>query len=660
MASANGGTNGGNGNGRKAKDAPSGKLELTWTNKDRALLAHEDGSYEWVPKRDRRVAEVRLLHDAGTVGEVFPDPVRVQDNLLIRGDSLHALVTMTKLPEFAREFEGKVKLCYLDPPFNTGQSFEHYDDGLEHSVWLTMMRDRLVEIKKLLAPDGSVWVHTDDVEHAHLRVLMDELFGRECFVSSVIWRSTDNSNNDAKQFSQDHNVILVYSPDPDWRPNVPPRTADQGKHFKNPDNDPRGPWFDGNPVGSPNPRENLRYTLTSPQGHKIPPPPNGWRWSPDTMKAKMATGEIRFSEDGKRIIRRTYLADQTVLPPSSLWADIEETGSNRQAKYELKKLFPGIATADLFDTPKPERLMRRIIHLSTNPGDIVLDAFAGSGTTAAVAHKMGRRWITVEAKRETIDAFTAPRLRMVVEGKDPGGVTSRKMRVAEGDLPEDVTAEDAQRFTTLLGKFAETLAPVWDEEPEGEDAKKLAKTVRTAVEAQMRALRAAAKTREKTLTDWEGGGGFRVLDVGPSMFEEDAGLVVLAEWAVNGKLAESVAAQLGFAFEPDGVFAGRKGRVRLAVVDGHANAELAKTFLELLGSNERLTLCATSLDSDVAELLRRKAPGSRVRIVPEDLLLAYATASSWRVSVADSLEVRDAPVDTPNGQTEATPTKATA
>jgi adenine-specific DNA-methyltransferase len=146
-----------------------GRLELTWTNKDLRLLARDDGRYTWVPPADYRVAEVRLLGDAGTVGAVAAPDARARDNLLIRGDALNALHSLAALPEFAREYLGKVKLAYLDPPFNTQQSFLHYDDALEHSVWLTMMRDRLLQVKALLSDDGSVWVHCDDSEIAAIQ-----------------------------------------------------------------------------------------------------------------------------------------------------------------------------------------------------------------------------------------------------------------------------------------------------------------------------------------------------------------------------------------------------------------------------------------------------------------------------------------------------------
>jgi adenine-specific DNA-methyltransferase len=256
-----------------------------------------------------------------------------------------------------------------------------------------------------------------------LKVLLDEVFGRSCFVASIAWRSTDNSNNDAKQFSVDHNYILVYGKEAGWQPK---KLADQSKrtHFSNPDNDPRGAWFDGNPLNSPKPRPNLTYTIRGPQGHIIQPPSNGWRWSRETLAEKLATGEIRFTPDGKRIRRRTYLTDMKGLPPSTVWTDIEETGHNRQAKYELRNIFNEKESSELFATPKPERLISKILELSTESGDLVLDSFAGSGTTGAVAHKMNRRWIMIELGEH---CFTdvIPRIKKVLSGDDNGGISER-------------------------------------------------------------------------------------------------------------------------------------------------------------------------------------------------------------------------------------------
>ena len=224
-------------------DAPryQGRLELTWTNKDQALLWTEDGTYRWLPPSDYRVAEVRLLHDAGEVGDVGPASRRAADNLLIRGDALNALTSLARIPEFQREYLGKVKLAYLDPPFNTQQAFEHYDDALEHSVWLTMMRDRLLEIRKLLAADGSVWVHLDDTEVHRARCVLDEVFGSDGYLATVVWQSSQTASAETG-IANTSDFILVYASDRDqWRRvrNGLPKTEKQSARYRNPDNDAR-------------------------------------------------------------------------------------------------------------------------------------------------------------------------------------------------------------------------------------------------------------------------------------------------------------------------------------------------------------------------------------------------------------------------------------
>jgi adenine-specific DNA-methyltransferase len=378
------------------------KLELTWIGKDvrpklepRILLEEPSKSYH---------AKHRVTDD-----DLF-------DNRLIFGDNLLALKALEQ------EFTGKVKCVFIDPPYNTGSAFTHYDDGLEHSLWLSLMRDRLEIIRRLLSEDGSLWITIDDNEAHYLKVLCDEVFGRKCFVADVVWRTSDNSNNNVTKFSLDHNNVLIYAKGSDWGPNFLDDPKKR-KHFKNPDNDPRGSWFDGNPVNNPGLRPNLQFNITSPTGYVIKHPPNGWRWSLDTINEKLSTGELRFSEDGKRLIRRTYLADmEKGLPPSTLWTDLEETGHNRQAKYELKNLFPDVPVTSLFGTPKPERLIEKIVRLATSPGDLILDSFAGSGTTGAVAHKMARRWIMVELG-DHCHTHIIPRLQKVIDGEDKGGAT---------------------------------------------------------------------------------------------------------------------------------------------------------------------------------------------------------------------------------------------
>lgn len=375
----------------------TGRLELTWV-----------GKYE------EKVVEPRILLEDND--KSYGDPA--SDNMLIHGDNLIALQALQQ------NYAGKIKCIFIDPPYNTGSAFEQYDDSVEHSLWLSMMKPRIELLRELLADDGTLWISLDDNEVFYLKVLCDEIFRRTCFVGTIVWRSSDNSNNDAKQFSSDHNYILVYSKTEGWVSKRVKRNTAQAKHYSNPDNDPRGPWFDGNPVGSPNPRPNLTYDIIAPNGNVIKPPLNGWRWSKETLEEKMKTGEIRFNKDFTNIKRRTYLNEMGDIPPSSLWADLEETGHNRQAKYEQKKLFPDKNKNWWFATPKPERLIRKILTIATNEGDFVLDSFLGSGTTTAVAQKMHRRWIGVEMGDQCY-THCKPRMDMVVDGEE-GGISKNE------------------------------------------------------------------------------------------------------------------------------------------------------------------------------------------------------------------------------------------
>lgn len=407
---------------------------LDWVNKNQAKEVTREVAYH-------------LLKPVSTHGDTSGT---YADNLVIQGDNLLALKAL--LPFYA----GRVKCIFIDPPYNTQSAFEHYDDKLEHSQWLSMMYPRLVLLRDLLADDGSIWISIDDREAHYLRVLMDEVFGRLNFVANVVWRSSDNSNNDAKTFSVDHNHILTYSRTPGWLTNKLD-SIDKRSHFKNPDNDPRGPWFDGNPLNSPKPRENLRYDLTAPNGNVIKPPANGWRWEPETMQEKFASGEIRFNAAMTGILRRTYLEDMKGLPPSTLWIDLDKTGHNRQAKTEQKKLQD--AEHELFATPKPEKLMREIMEIATSAGDLIVDSFLGSGTSAAVAHKMGRRYIGIEMG-DHAHTHCVPRMKKVIAGEQ-GGVSAEMEWQGGGGFRFCVLGQPAfdsggrinadVRFATLAG-----------------------------------------------------------------------------------------------------------------------------------------------------------------------------------------------------------------
>lgn len=334
------------------------------------------------------------------------------DNLVIKGNNILALSSLLK------RYEGKVKCIYIDPPYNTGTDSFNYNDKFNHSTWLTFMKNRVELAWRLLSTDGSFWITLDDKEAPYLRVLLDEVIGRNHYITTISWKHSDSSNNNALVFSEDYNVILVYAKDPNWKPKFL-NDPEKRKHYKNPDNDPRGPYFDGGDVNNPGLRPNLQFDITTPSGKIIKHPANGWRWSRETMDKMFETGELRFSEDETRVIKRRYLADMKGLPPSNLWINHKRTGHTREAKYEQKALFPGIAPALLFATPKPELLINYIFDLATEEGDLILDFFMGSGTTQAVALKKRRQFIGIE-QMDYIEEFAIPRLEKVISGEQGG------------------------------------------------------------------------------------------------------------------------------------------------------------------------------------------------------------------------------------------------
>lgn len=522
----------------------TGRLTLTWANKDRALLSHGESGYEWVDRDDPRAREVRLLNEVDRVGEVAGD---ASDNLLIRGDSLDALRALVHTPELAAEYRGKVKLVYIDPPFNTGQAFEHYDDSLEHSVWLGMMRERLVLIKELLSPEGSVWVHLDDAEMAYCKVLMDEIFGRQNFVATITWQRTNSPRNSARFLSADVDFVLMYALDASrLATNMLERSASMDEKFKNPDNDPRGPWFAAD-LSARNFYSRGSYDAVTPSGRSIGPGAGRyWSISEEKLAAMDQDGRIWWGVNGtNKPTRKLFLSEvQQGRVPSTMWLP-EEVGYVRNGKQETKALLGG----EPFSTPKPERLMERLIQIATSPGEVVVDCFAGSGTTAAVAHKMGRRWVTVELSENTADTFTKPRLAKVIAGNDPGGITES--------------------------------------------------------------------------AGWSGGGGFRDLRIARSIWEvhatDGAIDVYRAEFVNTETLTRSVAAQLGYRLIDDPVFSGVRGRSRLAVIDGVADATAVADIVAALAEGQTAMVAATSVTDDAQTTLRDLSKGSRLIRIPRDL-----------------------------------------
>ncbi len=366
---------------------------------------------DWLNQQDaKRVAQkvpYRLLE---TVPELCVGDLNTE-NMLIQGDNLQALKAL--LPMYA----GKVKCIYIDPPYNTRSAFEHYDDNLEHSVWLSMMYPRLELLRELLTEDGSIWVSIDDNEAHYLKVMMDEIFGRKNFVANVIWQKKFAPQNDTKLMDTNHDQIIVFGKNKDQTAfNLLPRTDVMNARYKNPDNDPRGPWTSDNPLRREF-REYAFYEITTPAGRKVSPPPgSSWRFNKEDVPRLIAENRLWFGKDGSGVPRiKRFLSEvKDGIIPQTIWPH-DVVGNTQEAKKEVIAL----NKMDIFDTPKPERLIKRVFEIATNPNDLILDSFLGSGTTAAVAHKMNRRYIGIEMG-DHAQTHCQPRLQKVVEGEQGG------------------------------------------------------------------------------------------------------------------------------------------------------------------------------------------------------------------------------------------------
>ena len=388
-----------------AQDRKLQKLELTWV-----------GKYDEQQPLEPRILIENPEYSYGEVETgVLPNGKPWKGNMLIHGDNLLALKALEQ------DYAGQVKCIYIDPPYNTGNAFEHYDDGVEHSIWLSLMRERLVLLRNLLSDDGSIWISIDADESHYLKVLCDEIFGRKNFIDEVIWQRAYAPINLKKTLSRSHDTILVYAKNfsDGYSLNKLPRTEEQNKDYKNPDNDPRGPWKAGNPSVGPAVERNI-YEIVSPSGRvQLPPKGRSWLYSKERFEELLADNRIWFGPDGNNIwAPKMFLSEvRDGVVAQTLWT-YKEVGHNQDAKKEIKAL----EFETIFATPKPERLIERVLTLGSNEGDIVLDSFLGSGTTAAVAQKMGRRYIGVEMGNH---AYThcAVRLKKVIDGTDQGGIS---------------------------------------------------------------------------------------------------------------------------------------------------------------------------------------------------------------------------------------------
>lgn len=426
--------------------------------------ADEKYGLNWHGKRAAR--QLALTPSTGTLRPCRDESVDwdTTQNLMIEGDNLEVLKLLQK------SYAGKVKMIYIDPPYNTGQDFVYPDNfqdsiknyleltgqvesgrriasntdasGRFHTDWLNMLYPRLRLARTLLHRDGVMFVSIGDDEVHHLRDLMDEVFGEENFVATVIWEKADSPRNTARQFSEDHDFVLVYSARPEWAPSKLPRTDEANSIYSNPDNDTRGDWIPGDPFAN-KPYSKGQYTITGPTGRQFAPPPGRyWRVSEEKLRELDADGRVWWGpkKDARPSIKR-YLSEVADLTPRTLWRK-EDVGSNRTSKNELRALFPD---SESFDTPKPTKLIDRMLRLATtsDEADVVLDFFAGSGTTGHAVYAANledggnRRFVLVQLPEplektigniSTIADVTRQRLRRA-------GETLRSSNASyEGDL----------------------------------------------------------------------------------------------------------------------------------------------------------------------------------------------------------------------------------
>ncbi|HQU30352.1 MAG TPA: site-specific DNA-methyltransferase [Candidatus Brocadia sapporoensis] len=419
------------------------KLELTWIGKDnqprlepRILIEDPEKSYGHTPhpSQEGNKKSPLLGGDSG-VG-----------NMLIYGDNLLALKALEQ------DFAGKIKCACIDPPYNTGNAFEHYDDGLEHSIWLSLMKPRIEIIHRLLRDDGTLWIFIDDDESHYLKVLCDEIFGRKNFVNNVIWEKKTAPQANSLWFTDSHDHILVFAKSKEiWRPNLMPRTDEQNARYNRTD-DPRGLYTPDNFTISltggargaqyaKTGKSNNIYEITLPSGRKVLPPKGRcWLVREERYFELLADNMIVFAKggDGVPMIKRFLKDVQEGTVPLTILHH-KDVGGNTEAKREVANF----NSESIFATPKPERLIKRILELGTNPGDWVLDSFLGSGTTAAVAHKMGRRWIGIELG-EHCHTHCLPRLRKVVDGTDQGGISKIVHTPGSSQVKKEPTPNPSQ------------------------------------------------------------------------------------------------------------------------------------------------------------------------------------------------------------------------
>jgi len=538
----------------------STRLELTWIGKDNR------------PKLEPRILiedPEKSYHAAHRVSEndIF-------DNRLIFGDNLLALKALEQ------EFTGKIKCIFIDPPYNTGSAFEHYDDGIEHSLWLSLMRDRLEILCRLLSEDGSLWITIDDREAHYLKILCDEIFGRKNFIANVIWQKrTSRENRAAIGSSHDHVLVYAKMSPVEWK-NFRNLLPANEEGFSNPDNDPKGPWR-SIPFSAQGWRPNQMYQIETPTGLSLDPPQGRcWGATEEVYQRYKSEGRVYFPREGNGRPRiKSYMGEEKGLAPNSIFF-AAEAGDNQSAKKEVLSLFPDM---EPFATPKPEKLLKLILTIATKTGDLVLDSFAGSGTTGAVAHKMGRRWIMVELG-EHCHTHIIPRIKKVINGDDQGGISTKRVLIWESKL----SLTTLRRADELIKEMVEV---------ESSESDQYVRFERK-VEANHLRLYGIKDSGAKPL-----GGGYRYYCIGPTLIIKD-------EWdnpVINPKfnptmLAKALCKLEGFTFDPDSEVYWQQGKSTetdfIYVTTQFMSKEMLTKLSEEVGPNRSLLICCSAFRCD--------------------------------------------------------------
>ena len=554
------------------------KLELTWYGKEKEIKV-----------------EPRILIEDKEKSNIKNDPNT--ENMIIHGDNLLALKALES------KYAGQVKCIYIDPPYNTGKAFENYDDNLEHSIWLSLMKPRLEILRTLLSDYGSIWISIDSDECHYLKILCDEVFGRKNFIDEVIWQRSYSPINLKKTISRSHDIILVYAKNLDdtFVLNKLPRSAEANSRYKNPDNDPRGVWKTSDLSVGPAVESNI-YEITTPSGRKVlPPKGRSWVLSQERFNEFVKDNRIWFGKGGNNVpaIKKYMSEVRDGIVAMTLWTRAE-VGDSQEAKKEIKAL----NFENLFDTPKQERLIERIITLATNEGDLVLDSFLGSGTTCAVAQKMNRRYIGVELGDH---AYTHCKVRLdkVISGEDKGGISVSKeyYDLKEDDLKDlDLDMEEVKSFNKVLNKI-------------GKETDLIPKDILKDVKRKTR----TQKVKSELI--WQGGGAYRFYELAPSLINEDD----FGEYVINkdynaDMLAAAVALHEGFEYNPDSEVFWKQSKANessyLFVTTRYLNESYLDSIISTMEEDEYLIIACKSFDGEI----ENKYPNITIKKIPQMLL----------------------------------------